>query len=68
MCGGWVGGGGEGGACVRVLDREGSRVVARTSLAIVQTVIYLTGYSDRLTGFRDPLSPPCGCHTGVKNV
>ena len=30
--------------------------------------IYLTGYSDCLTSFRQPLSLPWRCHTGLKNV
>jgi len=33
-------------ACVCVLDRKGSRVVARRALVVVQTSVYLTGYSD----------------------
>ena len=33
-------------ACVCVLDRKASRVVARRALVVVQTSVYLTGYSD----------------------
>ena len=32
-------------ACVCVLDRKGSRVVDRRALVVVQTSVYLTGYS-----------------------
>ena len=28
--------------------------------------VYLTGYSNYLTGFHEPLSPPYRCHTGLK--
>ena len=39
-----------------ILDAEGSRVFAGGALvAVVQMVVYLTGYSDCLTGFREPL-------------
>ena len=31
-------------------------------------MIYLTGYSDYLTGFHEPLSPPDKCHSSLKNV
>ena len=44
-------------ACVHVLDGEGRRVFA-SSAQIVLTAVYLTGYSDYLIGFREPLSPP----------
>ena len=42
--------------CVCVLDWEGSRVVASTALVVVWTAVYLIGYTDCLTGFREPLS------------
>ena len=51
-----------------VLDGEGSMVVASTALVVVRTAVYLIGYSDCLTGFREPLSPPYRCHTGLNNV
>ena len=28
--------------------------------------VYVTGYSDCLTGFLQPLSLPCRCHTGFE--
>ena len=37
-------------------------------LVAVWTAVYLTGYSDCLTGFHDPLSPPYRCHTGLKTA
>ena len=55
-----------------VLDWEGGRVVAnsinsRPLTVLVQTAVYLASHNDRLTGFRDPLSPPYRwCHTGFK--
>ena len=54
--------------CVCVLDWEGSRVVASTALVVVWTAVYLIGYTDCLTGFREPLSPPYRCHTGFNSV
>ena len=30
--------------------------------------LYLTSYSDYLTGFYEPLSPPYKCDAGLKNV
>ena len=54
--------------CVCVLDREGSWAFASRALAVVFTAVYLTGYSDCLTGFHKPLLPPYGCHTGLKIV
>ena len=30
--------------------------------------MYLNGYSDYLTSFREPLLPPYRCHTDLKNV
>ena len=44
--------------CVCVLNGEGSRMYARTALLVVWTAVYLTGYSDYLTGFRESLSLP----------
>ena len=54
--------------CVCVLDVEGSRAFTSTALVTVQTVVYLTAYSDCLTDFSEPLSPPNKHHTGLKNV
>ena len=45
--------------CVHVLGGEGSWVFASTALVVIQTAMYLTGYSDYLTScFWEPLSPP----------
>ena len=49
--------------CVCVLDGEGSRMVVSRTLAVAWTTVawttvYLTGYSDYLTGLWEPLSPP----------
>ena len=49
---------------VCVLDGEEGRVFA--SSVVVQTAVSLIGYSDCLTGFREPISPPQRCHTGLK--
>ena len=55
--------------CVCILDREGSRVFASGALvAVVQMVVYLTGYSDCLTGFHEPLLPHYRCLAGLKIV
>ena len=54
--------------CVSVLGREGNWVFASKALVVVWTTMYLTGYSDWLTGFGGPLSPPYRCHTSLKNV
>ena len=35
---------------------------------VVWTAVCLTGYSDYLTGFREPLSASYICHTGLKTV
>ena len=43
-------------------------MVASRALVVVQTAMYLTGISDCLTGFHEPLSPPYKCHTSLKNV
>ena len=42
-------------ACVRVLGRGLSCVFASTALVVVLTTVCLTGYSDYLTIFREPL-------------
>ena len=59
-------------ACKRVcvLRRERSWVFASTALVVLAAwmAMYLTGYSDCLTSFREPLSLPWRCHTGLKNV
>ena len=61
--------------CVCVPDREESRVFANRGVdsgsnVIVWMMVYLTGYSDYLTGFCEPLSPPYRGHTYkyLKNV
>ena len=46
---------------VRPLDWEGSWVIASRALAAVWTAVYLTGYSE-------PLLPPCRCHTSLGKV
>ena len=33
---------------------------------VVWTAMYRTSYSDSLTGFHEPLSPPYRCHTSLK--
>ena len=45
-------------ACVRPRELDGERigVVTSRALAAVQTAVYVTGYSDCLTGFHEP---PC---------
>ena len=55
--------------CVCVSGRERSWVFASTALVVVVwTTMYLNGYSDWLTGFCEPLSPPYRYHTSLKNV
>ena len=54
--------------CVSVLGREGSWVFASTALVVVWTTMYLNSFSDWLTGFCEPLSPPYRYHTNLKNV
>ena len=57
--------------CVSILDMEGSRVFASKALLAVkvQMAMYLTDYSDCLTSFHEPLSPPHrSCHTSLKIV
>ena len=41
---------------VCVLDGQGNCVFASTALEAIWTAMYLTGYSDYLTVFREPLS------------
>ena len=53
---------------VCVLGGEGSRVFASTALVVVWTTVYLTGYSDYLISFREPLSPPYRCYIGLTNA
>ena len=43
--------------CVCVLDREGSRMFASIAVVVVWTAVYLTGYNNCSTGFRERLSP-----------
>ena len=51
-----------------VVDREGSQVFASTALEVVWMAMHLTGHSDYLTGFYEPLLPPYRCHAGLWNV
>ena len=37
-------------------------------VAFIDGHAYLTGYSNCLTGFHEPLSLPCRCHIDLKNV
>ena len=53
--------------CVCVLGGEGSRLFAATAL-VRRMAMYLTGCSDYLTGFHEPLSRTYRCHAGLKNV
>ena len=54
--------------CVCVPDKEGSWAFDTAVVVVVPTAVYLTGYSDCLTGFREPLSPLYNyiCYTGLK--
>ena len=56
--------------CVCVPDREGSWAFDTAVVVVVPTAVYLTGYSDCLTGFREPLSPLYNyiCYTGLKKM
>ena len=47
---------------------EGSWVFAATALAAVRPAMYLTGYSNYLTGFHESLSPPYKGHIALKKV
>ena len=38
------------------------------ALVVAEMDVYLTGYSDCLTSFHEPLSPPHRCHTSFKNA
>ena len=51
---------------VCVPDEEGSRVFASGALGVVQTAMYLAGYSDCPTSCHEPLSPPYTYHTNFK--
>ena len=53
--------------CVCVVDGEGNRMFTSRAVTVVQTTVYLTSYSDGLTGFLESLLPP-RCHSGLKNV
>ena len=53
--------------CVCVLGGEGSLVFTSTALVVSSMAMYLTGYGDCLSAFREQLSPPYTCHTGLKN-
>ena len=55
-------------ACMHALGEEGSWMFACTALVVAWMVMYLTSYSDYLTGFNEPLLPPYKCHAGLKNV
>ena len=52
---------------VYVCVHEGNRVFARTAL-VVQMSVYLTPYSNFLSGVGEPLSRPSRCHTGLEHV
>ena len=56
--------------CMCILHRGGNQVFASRAVVVVQMTASLTGYSDCLTSFREPLLLPCSCscHTGLKNV
>ena len=43
-------------------------MVAGTALVVVWTAMYMTGYTDYLTIFREPHSPPYRRHTGLKEM
>ena len=60
---------------VCMLDREGrTSCVSSTAvyiyiyIVVVWTAVHLTGYSDYLTGVREPLSTSYICHTGLKTI
>ena len=60
--------------CIRlcILDREGNRVFASRAQAVVQMVVYLTGFTfnDCLAGFHEPPLPPYSyrCHASLKKI
>ena len=43
----------------------GCLIASRAAVVVVKTATYLTGYSDYLTSFCEPLSSPHICHTGL---
>ena len=43
-------------------------VLYNTYIVVVWMAMCLTGYSDYLTGFHEPLSASYICHTGLKKV
>ena len=51
--------------CICGLGREGSWMFASTALVVAQMAVYLTGSSDYLTGFHEPLLPLYSCHTSL---
>ena len=53
---------------VQVLASTVVLVLSRARAVILTAVYQLTGYSDCLTGFCEPLSPPYRCHASLKNV
>ena len=44
-----------------------SRAVYCVTVVEARTVVYLTAHCGWLTGFREPLSQPSTCHSGLKN-
>ena len=56
------------GVCVCVQDGGGNMAFASRALvvAFIDGHAYLTGYSNCLTGFHEPLSLPCRCHIDLK--
>ena len=50
------------------VGEEGSMAFVSRAPVAAWMAVYLTGYSDSLTGFCEPLSPPYRCQTGMKNV
>ena len=54
--------------CACASDRHRNWVFTSTALVVASRTMRLTGYSDYLTGFREPLSAPYRSHTGLKNV
>ena len=58
-------------ACMYVFSirgRELQWVPVNTDLAVIWTAVYLTGYSDHMTGIREQFSPPYRGHIGLNNV
>ena len=54
--------------CVYFQGGKGSKVFASRVLVVGQLVMYLTGYSDYLTCFRELFLTIYQCYTGFKNV